>query len=139
MTRPAIRFAVAACTAASGYLHTDLYLHGYRSIPLVGPAFLLQGAGSFAIALLLLAGAPLVVRLGAAGLALGALAGFALSRTAGIGSFVEHGFQPAPQALISVLVEVATLVLLVAPVVMASTGLARRNRSVSSESGTRLQ
>jgi hypothetical protein len=40
MIRLVFRFAVAACTAASGYLHTDLYLHGYRSIPLVGPAFL---------------------------------------------------------------------------------------------------
>lgn len=118
MTRLVFRLAVAACTAASGYLHTDLYLHGYRSIPLVGPAFLVQGAGSFAIALLLLAGAPLVVRLGAAALALGALTGFVLSRTVGIGTFVEHGFQPAPQALISVLVEVTTLVLLATPVVL---------------------
>ena len=106
------RYAVAVLLAASGYIHADLYLHGYRVIPLVGPAFLLQASGSFAVALLLLDGDNLVIRLGAAGLAAGALAGFVASRTIGIGGFVEHGFDPAPQALISVLLEVAVLVLL---------------------------
>jgi hypothetical protein len=56
-----------------------------------------------------------VLRLGAAALTAGALAGFVLSRTVGILGFVEHGLQPAPQALISVLVEVAALVLLAVP------------------------
>lgn len=107
-----IRYAVATATAVSGYLHADLYVHGYRYLHWIGPMFLLQSAGSFAIALLLLvAGAP-VVRLGAAGLAAGALAGFVLSRTVGILGFTEHGWQPAPQALLTVLTESASLLLL---------------------------
>ncbi|MFI9387672.1 hypothetical protein [Kutzneria sp. NPDC052558] len=121
-----MRYATAILLAVSGYVHADLYLHGYRVIPLVGPAFLLQASGSFAIAVLLVFGNNLVPRLAAAGLAAGALAGFVLSRTVGIGTFVEQGFDPAPQALISVLAEVAVLALLVvAWRIQASTAGAR--------------
>ena len=108
-----MRYVTAVLLALSGYIHADLYLHGYRAIPLVGPAFLLQAAGSFAIALLLLLGNVFLLRLAAAGLAAGALVGFVVSRTVGIGTFIERGFDPAPQALISVLAEVAVLALLV--------------------------
>ncbi len=107
-----IRVAVAVATAVSGYLHADLYVHGYRYLHWIGPMFLLQSAGSFAIALpLLIAGAP-VLRLGAAALAAGALAGFALSRTVGILGFTEHGWQPAPQAVLTVTTETVSLLLL---------------------------
>ncbi|EOD69441.1 hypothetical protein H480_06171, partial [Amycolatopsis vancoresmycina DSM 44592] len=61
--------------------------------------------------LLLLAGGPMLLRLAGAALAAGALAGFALSRTTGLFGFSERGFQPAPQALLSVLAEGAVLVL----------------------------
>ena len=111
------RYAAAVLLAASGYIHADLYLHGYRAIPLVGPAFLLQASGSFAIAFLLLLGNVVLLRLAAAGLAAGALVGFALSRTVGIGTFVERGLDPAPQALISILAEIGVLVLLAIPLV----------------------
>jgi hypothetical protein len=106
----------AATLATSGYIHAQLYNDGYRYIHVVGVLFLLQAAASFALASLLLAGtvlrAPALVRLAAAGTALGALAGFVASRTIGVFGFTERGLQPAPQALISVLVEIATLVLL---------------------------
>lgn len=111
------RYAAAVLLAASGYIHADLYLHGYRAIPLVGPAFLIQASGSFAIAFLLLLGNVVLLRLAAAGLAAGALVGFALSRTVGIGTFVERGLDPAPQALISILAEIGVLVLLAIPLV----------------------
>jgi hypothetical protein len=106
------RVAAAGCLAVSGVIHAQVYLHGYRTIPGVGPAFLFQASGAFAVALLLLLTATVVPRLIAAGLALGALGGFAASRTIGIFGFIEYGLQPAPQALISVLVEIATLGLL---------------------------
>jgi hypothetical protein len=109
-----IRIGIAVCLAASGYLHAQLYTDGYRTIPGIGPAFLLQASSSITVALILLVRAPLILRLAAAVLAAGALGGFALSRTVGVFGFVEHGLNPAPQALISVLVEVATLVLLAA-------------------------
>jgi hypothetical protein len=109
------RIGAAVCLAASGYLHAELYVHGYRAIPVIGPSFLLQASGSFAVALLLLVGGPAIPRLGAAALAAGALFGFVLSRTVGLFGFVERGLDPAPQALLSLLAEVAVLLLLAVP------------------------
>jgi hypothetical protein len=107
-----LRVGAASCLAASGVIHTQLYLTGYRSIPGIGSAFLLQASGSFAVALLLLLSSAAVLRLGAAALAAGALVGFIASRTIGVLGFVEYGLFPAPQALISVLVETTALALL---------------------------
>ena len=109
-----LRLAVVATVAASGYVHADLYVHGYRFISHIGPMFLLQAAVSFALATLLLSAGPLILQLGAAGTALGALGGFVLSRTVGIWGFTERGFEPHPDALLSVLAEIATLGLLAA-------------------------
>ena len=113
-----LRVASAATVAVSGYIHAQLYVSGYRFIHVVGVLFLLQASASFALAALVLAGGPLLVRLAAAGAAAGALGGFAASRTVGVFGFTERGWQPAPQSLISVLVEVATL-LLVVPTIVA--------------------
>ncbi|MEU0603415.1 hypothetical protein ABZ484_35100 [Streptomyces sp. NPDC006393] len=107
-----IRLAVVATVTESGYLHAKLYVNGYRFVPHIGVMFLLQGAVSFAVAALLLFGDPLILRLAAAGTALGALGGFALSRTTGLWGFTERGFQPHPDAFLSVLSETATLLLL---------------------------
>ncbi|MCW2917698.1 MAG: hypothetical protein JWN52_5766 [Actinomycetia bacterium] len=109
------RLTTAAAIAVSGYIHADLYLNsGYRHIHIVGTAFLLQAGGAFAVTLLLLVSDSAIVRLGAAAVALGALGGFTLSRTVGVFGFTEHGFTPSPQAAISVIVEVAALLLLAA-------------------------
>jgi hypothetical protein len=109
------RLGAAGCLAISGVLHAQLYLHGYRMLPGVGPAFLLQASGALAVALLLALNTTAVLRLAAAGLAAGALVAFIASRTVGVFGFVEYGLQPEPQALISILVEAAALVLLAAP------------------------
>jgi hypothetical protein len=106
------RLAAALCLGASGAVHAELYLHGYRVIPVIGPSFLWQASAALAVALLLLLSDQPVLRVAAAALSAGALGGFVLSRTIGVVGFVEIGWQPAPQALISVLVEVAALVLL---------------------------
>lgn len=113
-----LRVAIAATTAVSGYIHAQLYVSGYRFIHVVGVLFLLQASASFALAALVLVGGPLLLRLAAAGAAAGALGGFAASRTIGVFGFTERGWEPAPQSLISVLVEVGTLVL-VAPTLIA--------------------
>jgi hypothetical protein len=124
---------VAALLAVSGYVHLDLYRHGYRYIHDIGVAFVLQAAGSFAIVVLLLAslaiaGSP-VLRLGAAGLAAGALVAFGLSRTVGVFGFEERGLQPSPQALVSVVAEGAVLLVLAAAAAYAVfTGDLRRDR-----------
>ncbi|MBO0868656.1 MAG: hypothetical protein J2P15_08845, partial [Micromonosporaceae bacterium] len=107
--------AAAVTLAASGYIHAQLYTGGYRYIHVVGALFLVQAAASLALAVLLLVGAVYrpsgIVPLGAALTALGALVGFLASRTVGVFGFTERGLQPAPQALLSILAEVATLAL----------------------------
>ncbi|HYS35992.1 MAG TPA: hypothetical protein VEO01_10205 [Pseudonocardiaceae bacterium] len=110
-----LRLPAGACLAGAGYLHADLYVHGYQTIPVIGPAFLVQASGSFAVAVLLVVSESPVLRVLAAGLVAGALGGFVLSRTVGLYGFVEHGLQPAPQALLSLVFEIAVLLLLAMP------------------------
>jgi hypothetical protein len=119
---PLLRLAAAGSLGVSGFLHAELYLHGYRAIPYIGRVFLLQAAGALAVAVLLLVAGPIILRLAAAGLAAGALVGFILSRTVGVLGFVERGLDPAPQALLSVLAEAATLVLLAIPPLVRNRG-----------------
>ncbi len=110
-TRLVTRVATGGSVAATGAVHALLYVDGYRAIPVIGPSFLILASGSFAVAVLMLAGAPAIWELAAAGLAAGALTGFALSRTVGLAGFVERGLDPAPWAPLSVVAEVAVLVL----------------------------
>jgi hypothetical protein len=114
-----MRVLTAVATAVTGYVHADLYLNGgYRTIPTIGPSFLVLSSGAFAVAALLLIGTSPVLRLGAAGIAAGALGGFVLSRTVGVFGFTERGFQPDPQALISLISELGALALLLSWQVM---------------------
>jgi hypothetical protein len=103
------------CLVASGYLHAQLYVDGYRVIPKIGPMFLLQASAALAVGILLLLTASPPLRVIGVGLAAGALGGFVLSRTVGVFGFTERGWEPAPQALLSVLAEVAAIGLLAAP------------------------
>ena len=97
----------------TGDVDANLYVDGgYRVIHVVGPAFLLLSSGAFAVAALLLISGALVPRLGVAAVAVGALGGFAASRSIGVFGFTERGLQPAPQALISLISELGTLALL---------------------------
>ena len=117
----------AAFVTAGGYVHWCLYRHGYRTIPKIGVAFLLQVMASAIVASALLIGPRRIARvahvtdrfagtltgLAAAGLAAGTLAAFALTRTPrGLFNFRERGLQPAPQALIALVAEAGVLVVL---------------------------
>ncbi|MEU6773809.1 hypothetical protein [Streptomyces sp. NPDC046759] len=110
----ALRTATATTLAGSAYIHAQLYVDEYRFIHVVGALFLLQAGVSFALAVLLLAGAPPMpwLRSAVAGVALGALGGFTASRTVGVFGFTEHGLQPAPQAVLSLVAEIGTLLFL---------------------------
>ncbi|MUM19246.1 hypothetical protein FZI91_08060 [Mycobacterium sp. CBMA271] len=107
----ALRLGLAATLATSGYAHAYLYMHGYQHIPTIGPGFLIQGSAFIALAVLIAAGAPGWMT-GLAGLgSAGALAAFALSRTVGLFGFSERGWDPSPYASISVVTELAAVVL----------------------------
>jgi hypothetical protein len=111
-----LRIVLSASLAVSGVVHAYLYIHGYRDIPAIGPAFLMQGSVFCALAVLILAGGPGWLQLVGALGAMGSLVAFALSRTVGIFGFTETGWQPSPYAVITVVAEVLTLLLVGATV-----------------------
>jgi len=107
----AMRVGIGATLAVSGVIHAYLYIHGYNHVPTVGTAFLLQASMFCALAVLVLAGGPYWLQLAGALLSVGTLIAFALSRTMGLFGFTERGWEPSPQAAVSVIAEVFTVVL----------------------------
>jgi hypothetical protein len=107
----AFRLGIAVSVAVSGVSHAYLFVHGYRYIPAVGPAFLLQASVFLAVAVLLAIGGPAWLRWAAAAMSAGSLVAFALSRTVGLFGFVERGWRPAPQAAVSVAAEILAVTL----------------------------
>src|SRR5690242_1711070 len=92
--RAVLRVAGAGLLTASGAIHLDLYLTGYRTIPVIGWLFLLQVIAAFGLGLAVLATGRLVIasRLAAAVGALFALAtlgGYLLSVWTGLFGFTE--------------------------------------------------
>lgn len=103
------RVLIAAGLVVGGGSHAILYVHGYDQIPTVGTAFLVQASVSFAVAALIVLGGPDWLVWAAGVLAAGTLGAFVLSRTIGVGGFVERGWQPAPHAAVSVAAELLTV------------------------------
>jgi predicted lipoprotein with Yx(FWY)xxD motif len=83
------RAAGAALLAATGGIHLDLYLTGYRTIPTIGWLFLLQVIAAFVLALALLVISDWRVAAAAALFAAGTLGGYLLSLRVGLFSFRE--------------------------------------------------
>ena len=123
--RGALQYVAAAAIVVGGYVHLCLYRHGFRAIPTVGTGFLVQALTSVAIAGALIARnrivhvgrivvrSALAVRLVGIAVSLGTLAAFGLSQTPmGIFNFRERGLEPAPQALVALVAELAAVVLL---------------------------
>src|SRR5260221_7230307 len=69
--RLALRLAGAGLLVATGAIHLDLYLTGYRTIPTIGWLFLLQMSAVFSVAAVVLATGSRVIAAAGAGLALG--------------------------------------------------------------------
>jgi hypothetical protein len=87
-----LRILGAGLLAAMGWIHLDLWTQGYRSIDVIGPAFLLNTIAGFGLAVLLLVTPrPLVGWVAALGAltAAGTLAGLLLSTTVGLFGFTE--------------------------------------------------
>jgi hypothetical protein len=99
------RIGIAAALAVSGISHAYLYIHGYRHIPMIGTAFLLQASVSLAVAVLILVGGPAWLRWAGAMLAGGSVVAFLLSRTVGLFGFSERGWQPSPHAVVDLVAE----------------------------------
>ncbi len=86
---PGLRLAGSGLLAATGAIHLDLYLTGYRTIPTIGWLFLLQVIAGFGLALAVgLLGSRLAAAAGAL-FALGTLGGYLLSIWFGLFGFRE--------------------------------------------------
>ena len=84
-----LRLAGAGLLAATGAIHLDLYLTGYRSIPEIGWLFLLQVITAFGLAAAVLASGSRLIAAAGAGFALATLGGYLLSVWIGLFGFTE--------------------------------------------------
>jgi plastocyanin len=112
-----LRIVAAVAIVIGGLIHLQLYFDGYRDVPdaNLGRSFLLNGFGSVVIAIGLLARRDVLVRLAAIVLVVGTLVAFTLTRNGhAVFGFTEHGFEPSPQAALTLIVEIVALVALLA-------------------------
>lgn len=114
------RIGAAVAVLVSGLVHLQLYLDGYRNIPDIGRSFLLNVVASAVMAVALVWRRELVVRIAAAGLLVGTIVAFVVSRTGdGLFDFRERGLEPSPQAGLALAAEVIGLLLIAATFIPA--------------------
>jgi predicted lipoprotein with Yx(FWY)xxD motif len=87
--RLALRLAGGGLLIATGAIHLDLYLTGYRSIPTIGWLFLLQVIVAFALGAAVLASAARLTAAAGAVFSLATLGGYLLSLWIGLFGFKE--------------------------------------------------
>ncbi len=75
--------------AAAGGIHLDLYLTGYRTIPVIGWLFLLQTITAFGLAVLIVVSRNWLISAAGAAFALSTLGGYLLSVWIGLFGFRE--------------------------------------------------
>jgi len=107
------RVVAALLLLATGILHLRLYFDSYRHTDVGGP-FLLQAAAAFVLAVALVAWRSPISLFAGLVLMDATLIGFGLSRTSrGVFGFTESGFEPSPDAAISLVIEIVAAVVLV--------------------------
>ena len=122
------RWLAAALILGGGAIHLKLYFDGYRDFPNanLGRSFLLNAIAALVVAILLVVWRnPLSL---VAGLVLvnATLLAFAVSRTSsGIFDFTETGFNPSPEAVLSLVFEIGAAVVLVGLLVVEWAGARR--------------
>src|SRR5580658_7944150 len=118
--------AGAALLVAAGAIHLDLYLTGYRTIPTIGPLFLLQVIAAFVLAAAVLVTGNWLVDLAGAGFAVSTLGGYLLSLWVGLFGFTEVRTTAGIVAGIIDVAAFAALVMAAGPGLLRSLNLARR-------------
>lgn len=125
----ALRVLGAVLLAGMGWIHLHLWLEGYRTISVIGPAFLLNAIAGFGLAALLLvtprALLAWVAALGAL-TALGTLGGLLLATTVGLFGFKES--TDADLWWTSLWVEIAAALVLAVLAALAALAARRRDR-----------
>jgi predicted lipoprotein with Yx(FWY)xxD motif len=108
--------AGAALLIASGAIHLDLYLTGYRSIPTIGPLFLLQIIAAFVLAVAILVTRHWLAAAAGAGFAISTLGGYLLSLKVGLFGFTEVR---TTAGIVAAIIDVAAFAVLATAVVIA--------------------
>jgi len=110
------RIVAAVLILVGGYIHLKLYFDGYRDIPdaNLGRSFLLNAAAALVVAAALILWRSVWSLVAGLLLVNATLIGFGLSRTSrGVFGFTESGFQPSPEAVLSLIVEIGAAVVLI--------------------------
>ena len=108
--------AGAALLIASGAIHLDLYLTGYRSIPIIGPLFLLQIIAAFVLAVAILVTRHWLAAGAGAGFAASTLGGYLLSLKVGLFGFTEVR---TTAGIVAAIIDVAAFAALATAVILA--------------------
>ena len=116
----------AALLVASGAIHLDLYLTGYRTIPTIGPLFLFQVIAAFVLAAAILVTGNWLVEVAGAGFAVSVLGGYLLSLWVGLFGFTEVRTTAGIVAGIIDVAAFAALALAAAPGLPRNLNLGRR-------------
>ena len=106
----------AALLIASGAIHLDLYLTGYKSIPTIGPLFLLQIIAAFVLAAAILVTRHWLAAAAGAGFAASTLGGYLLSLKVGLFGFTEVR---TTAGIVAAIIDVAAFAALATAVVIA--------------------
>jgi predicted lipoprotein with Yx(FWY)xxD motif len=120
--RLTLRLAGAGLLIATGAIHLDLYLTGYRSLPTIGWMFALQVLGAFAIAITVLLTPSWIAAAAGVAFAASTLAGYFLSVWVGLFGFKEVR---TTAGLVAGLLEVGAVIVLTTYVVTCGTGARR--------------
>jgi predicted lipoprotein with Yx(FWY)xxD motif len=118
--------AGAALLVASGAIHLDLYLTGYRTIPTIGWLFLLQVIAAFGLAAAILVTGSWLAEAAGAGFALSTLGGYLLSLWVGLFGFTEVRTSAGIVAGIIDVAAFAMLAIAVVPALPARLNLGHR-------------
>ena len=108
--------AGAALLIASGSIHLDLYLTGYRSIPTIGWLFLLQIIAAYALAIAIPVTRSWLAAAAGAGFAISTLGGYLLSLKVGLFGFTEVR---TTAGIVAAIIDVAAFAVLATAVVIA--------------------
>jgi predicted lipoprotein with Yx(FWY)xxD motif len=116
----------AGLLVASGAIHLDLYLTGYRTIPTIGPLFLLQVIAAFVLAAAILVTGNWVAEAAGALFAVSVLGGYLLSLWVGLFGFTEVRTAAGIWAGLIDVAAFATLAVAAAPGLPSALNLGRR-------------
>jgi hypothetical protein len=126
-----LRLAGGGLLAATGAIHLDPYLTGYRSIPTIGWLFLLQVITAFALAAAVFATGSRLAAAAGAGFALATLGGYLLSVWVGLFGFTEIR---TTAGIVAGLVEVSAFAALAALAAAPATRVKQAGQAVPSSS-----